>query len=615
MSEATLDAADLEAAREAYRRERTKRVREDANDQFIDADGVYAEFQRDHYADPTFGRDAIADTAEVVIIGGGIGGLLAGARLREAGYEKILVIEKGADFGGTWYWNRYPGAQCDTESYIYLPLLEELGYIPREKYAYQPEIFAHLRSIGRHYDLYDGALFQTTATEMVWDDDAAEWIVSTDRGDEIRTQYLVLSTGDQHKPRLPSVPGILSFAGKMFHTSRWDGEFAGDDLAGLAGKRVGVIGTGATGVQVIPNIAAHVGELLVFQRTPATISVRDNGPTNPAWASSLTPGWQRERSTNFTSCVTGVAVEEDLVGDAWTRTMMQLNAAAAGHPDPFAANELVDLAIMERIRSRVDESVHDPATAAVLKPYYRFNCKRPTFNDDFLPAFNRPNVRLVDTGGHGVERVTPDGVIVNGVLHQLDVLIFATGFDVGTAYTHSRSFDLVGRGGERLSERWASGMRTFHGIHGRAFPNCFFLGFTQTGYSPNFTHTLSEQTLHIGYLLGAARERGIRTVEASQEAEDAWVQTIRDGRNPSQLRFLRECTPSYTNGEGKPDDENRFVAGRFPGGPIGFFAILAEWREAGDLAGLELTPTEPQHPHQHERAPRTEMTPSGGAPT
>ncbi|MGO4689728.1 flavin-containing monooxygenase [Glaciibacter sp. 2TAF33] len=604
----------LDAARDTYRRERAKRVRSEGSGQFIDADGVYADFQRDHYADPAFTRDPITEAVDAVVVGGGIGGLLAAARLREAGYEKIRVIEKGADFGGTWYWNRYPGAQCDTESYIYLPLLEELGYVPSEKYAHQPEILDHLRSVGRYYGLYDSALFQTTATEMAWNENQAEWIVSTDRGDQIRSQYLILSTGDQHKPRLPAVPGILSFAGQMFHTSRWDGEYAGKDLSGLKGKRVGVIGTGATGVQVIPNLAAHVEELLVFQRTPATISVRDNRPTESAWASTLEPGWQQHRSANFTACVTGVAVDDDLVGDSWTRTMMELNAASAGKADPFAANELVDFAIMERIRSRVDESVRDPDTAEALKPYYRFNCKRPTFNDDYLPAYNRPNVRLIDTGGRGVEQVTPEGVIVNGELHELDVLVFATGFDVGTAYTHSRSFDLVGRGGARLSERWADGMRTFHGLHGRGFPNCFFLGFTQTGYSPNFTHTLNEQASHIGYLLGTVRERGIRVVETSQEAEDEWVRTIREGRSLSQLKFLRECTPSYTNGEGKPDDENRFVAGRYPGGPIEFFAVLARWRAADNLEGLELTPPDTQRGEQDHQTIEPAMAHYTGAP-
>ncbi|WP_166875170.1 NAD(P)/FAD-dependent oxidoreductase [Salinibacterium sp. ZJ450] len=614
MTDTQVTAGALEMAREAYRREREKRVRDEGNEQFIDTDGVYSDFQRDHYADPDFTRDPITETVEVVIVGGGIGGLLAGARLREAGYNTIRVIEKGSDFGGTWYWNRYPGAQCDTESYIYLPLLEELGFVPSEKYAHQPEILDHLRSVGRHYGLYDGALFQTTATDMAWDEAEAEWVLSTDRGDQIRAKYLILSTGDQHKPRLPAVPGILSFAGKMFHTSRWDREYAGDDLSGLAGKRVGVIGTGATGVQVIPNIAAHVGELLVFQRTPATISVRDNKPTGPDWASALEPGWQHRRSANFTACVTGVAVENDLVGDAWTRTMMELNAAAAGKTDPFSANELVDFAIMERIRSRVDESVRDPDAAAALKPFYRFNCKRPTFNDDYLPAFNLPNVRLIDTGGRGVERITPDGIIVDGELHELDVLVFATGFDVGTAYTHSRSFDLVGRGGVRLSERWANGMRTFHGLHGRGFPNCFFLGFTQTGFSPNFTHTLNEQASHLGYLLSALRERGVGVVEPSQQAEDEWVRTIREGRSPSQLKFLRECTPSYTNGEGKPDDENRFVAGRYPGGPIEFFAVLARWREADSLEGLELTPAGTERGEQDQQTREPAMARYTGAP-
>ena len=208
----------------------------------------------------------------MAIIGGGFGGLLMGGRLREAGFDDIRVIEKAGDFGGTWYWNRYPGAMCDVESYCYLPLLEELNYIPKHKYSYAPEIFEHSKAIARHYDLYKNACLQTGVSALRWDDTSGRWIIHTDRGDAIRAQFVAMANGPLNRPKLPGIPGITSFTGHTFHTSRWDYDYTGGDsdgnLTGLRDKRVAIIGTGATAVQCIPHLGEWAKHLYVFQRTP-----------------------------------------------------------------------------------------------------------------------------------------------------------------------------------------------------------------------------------------------------------------------------------------------------------------------------------------------------------
>ncbi len=324
----TLDAAaadlgfDPEALRARYRAERDKRVRDDGNAQYREIAGDFAHYLHDPYVPPGFNRAALTDEVEVVVVGGGFGGLLTGARLREAGIEDVRLIEKGGDFGGTWYWNRYPGAACDVESYIYLPLLEEIGFMPKEKYTPAPEILAHCRAIGRHFDLYKGALFQTEVTKMTWDEGQARWIVETNRGDALRARFVVMANGPLHRPKLPGIPGVETFKGHSFHTSRWDYDYTGGTaeggLTGLAGKRVGVIGTGATAVQCVPHLGAGAGELFVFQRTPSSIDVRNNRPTDPDWANALKPGWQQERMDNFTILTSGGMQAEDLVKDGWT---------------------------------------------------------------------------------------------------------------------------------------------------------------------------------------------------------------------------------------------------------------------------------------------------------
>jgi cyclohexanone monooxygenase len=591
-------AFDPEELRNRYRAERDKRVREDGNEQYREVVGEFAHYVEDPYVEPLV-REPLNDEVDVVIVGGGFGGLLAGARLREAGIEDIRLIEKGGDFGGTWYWNRYPGAMCDVESYIYLPLLEELGYVPKEKYTHAPEILAHSRAIGEHFDLYRNACFQTEVTEMRWDDSISRWIVSTNRGDRMRARFVAMANGPLHRPKLPAIKGITEFQGHTFHTSRWDYDYTGGNsdggLTGLAGKRVGIIGTGATAVQCVPHLGEAAEQLYVFQRTPSSIDVRNNRPTDPEWAANLGPGWQKQRMDNFNTLVSGGFQEEDLVNDGWTDiigkllVMVRRDSAIAGNADALTNTmELADFEKMNQIRSRVDQIVADQATADALKPWYRQFCKRPCFHDDYLDTFNRDNVTLVDTDGQGVQTITAKGVVVNGVEYELDCLIFATGFEVGTDYTRRSGYELYGRDGITLTEKWADGISTLHGMTTRGFPNMFIFSNAQSGFTVNFPHMLEEQARHLAYILGHVIANGIELVEPSAEAEDAWVQTILELAVNAQ-KFLESCTPGYYNNEGNPAARS-LKNSSYGAGPVAFVKVLEDWRADGSLPGLELTP-------------------------
>jgi cyclohexanone monooxygenase len=591
-------AFDPDALREKYREERAKRIRPDGNQQYVEVKGAFEHYVEDPYVEPGFSREPLVDEVEVVVIGGGFGGLLAGARLREGGVEDIRIIERGGDFGGTWYWNRYPGAMCDVESYIYLPLLEELGYVPTEKYARAPEILAHSKAIGEKYDLYANACFQTEVSEMRWDDDSARWIISTNRGDRMKAHFVCMPTGPLNRPKLPGIPGIESFKGHSFHTSRWDYAYTGGDsngnLTGLAGKRVGIIGTGATAVQCVPHLGEAAEHLFVFQRTPSSIDVRGNRPTDPDWAESLSPGWHKHRMDNFNILVTGGFQEEDLVSDGWTDIIRNLlvmvredQGAAIDADGLMKTMELADFQKMEQVRARVDSIVQDEATAESLKPYYRQFCKRPCFHDEYLNAFNRSNVTLVDTKGAGVERITENGVVYDGVEYEIDCLIYATGFEVGTDYTRRAGYELYGRDGVTLTKKWSDGVRTLHGMHSHGFPNCFIMGPQQSGFTVNFPHMLDEQSKHIAYIVKHAVDHDISTIEVSEEAETGWVDTIMQVAGPAR-EFLKECTPGYYNNEGMVS-ELAAQNGFYGGGSVAFFKLLHDWRDEGDLRGLELT--------------------------
>jgi len=587
---------DPDALREKYRIERDRRLRADGSNQYQEVKGDFSHYIDDPYVDPGFTRAPLEDEIDVVVIGGGFGGLRSGARLREAGIQDIRMIEKGGDFGGTWYWNRYPGAACDVESYIYLPLCEELNFVPKEKYTRAPEILAHSRAIGEKYDLYRNACFQTEVTGLEWDEATSRWIISTSRNDRMKARFVCMSNGPLNRPKLPGIEGIERFQGHTFHTSRWDYAYTGGhpegDLVGLKDKRVGIIGTGATAVQCVPHLAASAKQLTVFQRTPSSIDVRANTPTDPEWAASLKPGWQKQRMDNFNILVSGGFQKEDLVNDGWTEIIRNLasmvNFKSDMPLDPLVLAEKMEIADfqkMEQIRLRAETVVKDPNVAESLKPYYRQFCKRPCFNDEYLDSFNRPNVELVDTRGQGVDRITEKGVVANGVEYELDCLIFATGFEVGTDYTRRSGYDLKGRDGLSLKDKWANGISTLHGLHSRGFPNCFIISNAQSGFTVNFPHAMNEQAMHIAYIMSHCLATNVQTVEASAAAEESWVTEIINHSRFNQS-FQESCTPGYYNNEGKPNPLT-IRNGSYGSGPVKFFEKLATWRAEGTMAGLE----------------------------
>ncbi len=569
---------DVDALRARYARERERRLRPDGIAQYVEIAGELAGFAADPWADAPAARAPLTDEVDVAVIGAGFGGLLTAARLRELGVGGIRLIDKAADVGGTWYWNRYPGIACDVESYVYLPLLEEVGYMPTEKYAKGAEIFAHCRRIARHYDLYRDACLQTEVGEIRWDATQSRWVISTDRGDAIRARFVSMANGYLQKPKLPGIQGIASFRGQAFHTSRWDYAYTGEHLEHLADKRVGIIGTGATAVQCVPHLARAARHLYVFQRTPSTVDVRNNRPTDAQWVADLVPGWQRRRIEHFQQLTAGGAAEEDLVADAWTSIVKTLLVMRDG--------ELADFAKMEEVRARIDTVVIDPATAEALKPWYGYFCKRPCFHDDYLETFNRDNVTLVDTHGRGVQRITERGVVVDGVEHELDCLIFATGFEVGTEYARRTGFEVVGRDGLTLTDAWRDGVRTLHGLYVHGFPNLFVESIAQSGFTVNFPYLLDLQATQVAWIINWALANGVVELEAGTEAEAAWVQAVL-ARSTASVERARNCTPGYYNREGQANATTR-QGSFFLGGATEYAEILQAWRDDGRLDGLDV---------------------------
>jgi cyclohexanone monooxygenase len=583
-----------------YVAERDKRLRPDGNKQYLRLEGQLSHYLEDPYT-PRVERAPVTDHVTFAFVGGGFAGLTAGARLKEAGVDDVRIIEKGGDVGGTWYWNRYPGAQCDTASMIYMPLLEETGHMPSEKYAHAPEILAHCQNIARQYGLYDKALFHTEVKALTWDEAGSRWIIETNRGDRFTASFLGVGTGPLHVPKLPGIPGIESFKGHSFHTSRWDYDYTGGDPAGgrmdkLADKRVAIIGTGATSVQAVPHLARACGTLYVVQRTPSSIDVRANKPIDPDWFEGIaTPGWQQRWLENFTANqAAGGTAEEDLVQDGWTDLSRRIRAKIGQLPpekrtprDMLAAFEESDFEKMEEIRARTDLVVEDKATADKLKAWYRQLCKRPCFHDSYLQAFNNPSTRLIDTDGKGVERITEKGFVVAGVEYEVDCIIYASGFETGTTYTQRTGFDPIGRDGVPLSQAWGEGMKSKHGVHVHGFPNLFFVQPTQgANLISNVPHNLTDSARTIATVVSHALKTGAKEVEVTADAQDAWVSLLLSGPGRMMLG-APDCTPGYYNNEGQdPGPAARLNVG-YPGGAAAYFRYIDAWRRTGAFDGLE----------------------------
>ena len=595
---------DIAALRTKYYVERDKRKNEKGGAQYInDGPGDLHDLYNHDPHMPVAPRDPIVEDLDVAVLGAGFSGVMAGYYLTKEGVSSFRNIDHAGDFGGVWYWNRYPGIQCDNESYCYLPLLEETDFMPSRRFAPGPEIMGYVRMIAEKNQFADKALFHTLITSLVWDEAIQRWHVRTDRGDDIRARFVIMGQGVLNMPKLPGIPGIAKFKGKMFHTSRWEYDYTGGScdnpvLDKLKDKRVAIVGTGATSIQAVPFLAQHAKELYVVQRTPSCVDSRPNPPTDEKWLHSLKPGWQKERIANFQRFSQEVPVpgEEDLVCDFWTEINRLLMAWNAGEgwpdltPEQFMERrEAVDYQVMERFRRRVDEEIKDPELAENLKAYYRFLCKRPLSSDTYYPCFNQPNVHLVDTSDTlGLEQITETGFRQNGVDYEVDCIIFASGFEVSSELEKRWGFEAIsGRGGLSLYDFWRDGPHTFQGNMARGFPNLFVIGYIQGALNGSVTEQFGKQCLHVAYIAAETMRKGARVVEPSAQAQAAYEQHFAEVEMDTTA-FQAECTPSYFSNEGQKDAPWQLFRA-YGLGWNAFQTMLGDWRATGKMEGLELS--------------------------
>ena len=638
---ATADAPGVAAIdptiRAKYIEERNKRLRTEGAAQFIKL-SESARFS--HLAnDPWVNHEHLnalpsplpsGSSTKFLILGAGYGGLLFAVRLIEAGFSAndIRLVDDAGGFGGTWYWNRYPGLMCDIESYVYMPLLEETGYMPRRKYSYGPELREQAERIAGKWSLQDKCLFRTKVHSAQWSDDEKRWTVrmTEKRGPGVEArdvvveaQYLLSASGALTEPHMPNVPGLDAFDGKLFHAARWDYSITGGTpedwtLDKLKNKRVGIIGTGATAVQLVPQLAKWAKELYVFQRTPSSVDIRGQKETDPLEWERITAkkGWQKDRSENLISYQMNAPDGDNLVNDSWTR--MPGYAAAFGAPGIVALEEMPqhvtrlhewDSERGERVRARVGDIVKDKTTADKLKPWYPVWCKTPTFHDDYLPAFNQTHVKLVDTNGKGVENFTGSGIQVGGTEYPVDVLIMGTGFASPVAGSgspaHRAGIKVFGREHLSLDDKWTrKGASTLHGVATHGFPNFFFPGPSQIGVTVNIRYVLDTLASHIATILSTA-ERVSKSesceklmIEVTEEAEESWSTEILT--RAAWFVGVLGCTPGFINNEGEKDrpaeTEEQIKAARgapWGEGMLSYNEVLKAWTEEGRLKGLDVT--------------------------
>lgn len=556
----------LEEMRERYRSERDKRLKAVnfiGKNQYM---GNLDKYEIDPYTEKLIPRKPLTDQIEIAIVGGGFAGLLTSARLSEVGLGKnhFRLFEKGGDVGGTWYWNRYPGATCDVEAAVYMPLLEEMNVFPSHKYTGGPEILRHCKNIATNYNIYDSCIFQTSVTRTVWEEDSKLWRIETNRNDCVKAKYVVLCDGVLTKPKLPKIEGIDSFKGHGFHTARWDYNFTKKDLSGLNGLKVAIIGTGASAVQIVPELAKSCGHLYVFQRTPSAIFPQNNVKTKESFKAKLRPGWSKIWRHKY-----------DQFAEQGLANALVADTSNKGIPKKVLNFEQANLRVMEMIRGRVDKVVKNEQVAELLKPYYYMGCKRPCFHDEYLKSFNCPNVTLVDTNGVGIQKVTSNGPVFDGKEYNVDVLIWATGFDVG----YTKYISVEGKKGISLVAKNKSGAETLYGINSRDFPNLFMIGGPQSAYPFNYVSLLAQQSEHVAKVLEYCAKNKVRTIEPDPIAEAEWVQQILRHYKPEGKKFLTNCTPGYYNNEGLVNEWPEQNA-RYGLGPLKYYEVMHKERDS-----------------------------------
>ncbi|WP_295525669.1 NAD(P)/FAD-dependent oxidoreductase [Novosphingobium sp. Chol11] len=597
MSDTESVGRSYDALREKYLGERNRRLRSEGNDQYVAVDHPFIGDVEDPYVSEPLERAPISEDLDVVVVGGGFSGLLAATSLIREGVTDVRIVEKGSDVGGTWYWNRYPGCRCDVEAYSYLPLIEDHGEMPSERYARAPEILDHARRIARQTGIYDKALLQTGVSGAAWDEARGRWIVTTDRGDELRARFLCMASGILSRPKLPGILGAGDFKGHTFHTSRWDYVYTkGDNTGGLTDlqdKRVAIIGTGASAVQAIPHLGEWCQQLYVVQRTPAAVDDRENAPTDPDWWNSQEPGWWERRALNFEGFVNLIPQEVDLIQDGWTRNWGKMTEAMYKGKTPEemgALRQQADYEKMEAMRTRIAGIVIDPDTAEALKPYFNWMCKRPLFVDNYFETYNRPNVNLIDTKGRGLDRITETGIMFDGTEYPVDCIIYASGFEVASPPDRTAGFDMRGVGGMTLSDYWTDGRRSLHGMLVHNFPNMAIIsGLKQSGITWNITFMNRRQAEHYAALVKRCLDRGVN-FDVTDAAEQGWLEVLADKAQKDDT-FFRECTPGYYNNEGKNERDSIFLS-NYGGGPFEYMDVLRCWigNDAAVERDLALTP-------------------------
>jgi cation diffusion facilitator CzcD-associated flavoprotein CzcO len=591
---------DIPALQKKYLAERAKRLNPAGQSQYVrPTGGKVAAYSEDPHM-PTAARDPLQEELEVLVVGAGFGGILASWHLMKAGVTDIRNLDSAGDFGGVWYWNRYPGIQCDNDAYCYLPMLEETGFMPSKKFSDGWEIQHYCRTLAERGGFADRALFHTMLDSMVWSEAAQRWEVTTDRGDVLKPRFVIMACGVLNMPKLPGIRGIDEFQGKIFHSSRWDYDYTGGSwqnpaLEKLADKRVAIVGTGATAVQAVPYLGRYCQHLYVVQRTPSSIDERSNPQTDENWFKNQEPGWQQARIANFHRAAMEAFLpgEPDLICDIWTELNRNLSAwmAEDGWPEIsmeefMARREEMDYRIMERLRQRVDAMVDDAQTAEALKPYYRFLCKRPLSNDEFYPTFNRDNVDLIDVSEtRGLQELTTNGFIANGQEYAVDCIIFASGFEVTSDLDRRWGISRIeGRDGVSLYDHWRDGPRTLHGTMTHQFPNQFFIGYIQGSANASVTEQFGAQGFHSAAIIAQALEKGLAVVEPTLEAQEAYVKQFQEIMMDTSA-YQAYCPPSYFNNEG--DESGKWALFNSWGyGWNAFQDMVTAWRESGELEGM-----------------------------